>query len=176
MPLAYDISVDHEVYKKIFNAKQTGEESDNDALRLLLGMGRGASDFRPITASSGANGALPALPSQGEPLSSIPKGSWVRQGVVLPPGTELRMERGGRPHLGEIKDKRWVFYEQPFKSPSAAALYIARDICGEDAVAFNGWLFFDVRLPHEKNWQPLHSLREQTRRRRRRGQTEGARS
>ena len=78
------IDIDFEVYQLIVLEKRGFHESDNAALRRLLGL-----DCRH--------------PNQRKEDGV----SWSRQGVVLPAGTRLRMVYGDIEHNGVVVGGKW---------------------------------------------------------------------
>ena len=69
------VEVDFDVFQLIVLQKSSFEESDNDALRRLLGLGASLSHS--------------SQPPNGQ------RGSWLGQGVELPMGTRLTMTYSG---------------------------------------------------------------------------------
>ena len=83
------IEIDFEVYQLIVIEKRGFHESDNVALRRLLKL----RDDPPE-----------ATAELVEPRKPMSRGSWKgRYGVILPPGTELKMECNDHEYHGVIK-------------------------------------------------------------------------
>src|ERR1019366_1299341 len=81
------IEIDFDLHKRIETARESFSETPNDVLKRLLKIGQATKP--PETESPGG----------GRP--------WSGKGVVLPHGTQLRMEYNGRSHSGEIVDGQW---------------------------------------------------------------------
>ncbi len=134
------IEIDFDVHKAIENERRGFDESPNDALRRLLGLPQGKS--------------VPAKNS-----AAIEKRKdWADKGVVLPHGTQLRMEYSGRTHAGEIVDGEWVIGGMKFDSPSGAASGVALTKKGK-RTKLDGWKYWFVRRPSEAQWIFLENLR-----------------
>lgn len=133
------IEIDFEVHKKIEMERTSFNEPPNAALRRLLGIDK-----------SGPKASTPIPPSSGRP--------WAGKGVMLPHGTELRMEYNGRVHTGHIDNGRWVVEGREFKSPSAAAGGVALTKDGRHT-SLDGWIYWNVKRPGDGNWINLSSLR-----------------
>ena len=83
---------------------------------------------------------------------------WSKGGVVLPHGTELRMEYNGILHLGRIADGAWEVEGNREKSPSGAANAVARGRDGQE-VNINGKSYWQVRRPGDTDWTAYADLK-----------------
>lgn len=84
--------------------------------------------------------------------------AWSGKGVVLPHGTEVRMEYNGASHGGRIEAGGWVVEGKRFSSPSAAAGGVAKTRAGT-APSLDGWIYWYVKRPGDGGWTPLRGLR-----------------
>lgn len=131
------IHVDFDVFKAITARRPSEEVTENDVLRQLFGLG---------SAQHTSTGAAPN-----------PKpGDWVTKGVRFPQGTQARATYKGQLYLGEVRDGALRVAGTPYESPSAAAMSITKS-------QVNGWGFWEVKLPHQGDWQPMREYRDQTR-------------
>jgi len=135
------IEIDFDVHKRIETARESFSESPNDVLRRLLEIG-GSS--KPLMSSPPRNAGRP----------------WSGKGVLLPPGTQVRMEYNGRTYSGEILDGQWHVEGGVYGSPSAAAVGVAKKKSGEPVTSLDGWLYWSARLPGTANWVPMISMRK----------------
>lgn len=94
-------------------------------------------------------------PDQG---SNPSKGFWSRDGVILPNGTQLQMKYGGVIYTGKIEKGKWVVNGNIYNSPSGAASETALTKEGTKTL-LNGWIYWDVKRPKDRNWCPLRKLR-----------------
>ena len=117
--------------------KQGFDESDNDALRRLLG-----------------------LPESQSP--SDEDRSWSSQGVTLPHGTELRINYGSQEHTGIIDNGKRLVGAERYNSPSRAAYLVARTSDGRPAI-LNGWGNWYVKRPSDTGWISIARLRRKAR-------------
>jgi hypothetical protein len=135
------IEIDFDVHKVIENERRGFDESPNDALRRLL-------KLPELTASRKASRPAPSNHR-----------SWIDKGVVLPHGTELRMEYRGHNYVGQILNGEWVIDNKQFDSPSGAASGVAITKKGKQT-KLDGWKYWYVRRPAEDNWIALNNLRQ----------------
>jgi hypothetical protein len=135
------IEVDFDVHKCIENERHGFDESQNDALRRLLQLGKPKAD--PAT-------AIPSSPPRRK--------SWSDQGVTLPHETAIRMNYNGRTYEGRIIDGSWVIGEHSFVSPSGAASGVAVTKKGKHT-RLDGWIYWQAKLPGSDTWNSLESLR-----------------
>ena len=127
------IDIDFEVYQLIVLEQRDFGESENDALRRLLGL----DDSPPVKTSE----------------------SWISHGVELPAGTELQMAYGGTEFRGVVTSKKWKIGKRYFNSPSRAASEVARISTGH-STSLNGWNYWYVKRPTDKTWVFLDKLRK----------------
>jgi hypothetical protein len=85
---------------------------------------------------------------------------WSGKGVVLPHGTQVRMEYNGRSHSGEIMDGQWHVEGGVYGSPSAAAVGVARNKAGDPISSLDGWIYWSAQFPGSSKWLPISSLRK----------------
>jgi hypothetical protein len=137
MAEARTIEIDFDVHKKIEMERQSFAEQPNEVLRRLLGLGPSENSREP------------------EPQQT--RGAWTGKGVMLPEGTQLRMEYRGEPHFGEIKGSAWVVNGERFKSPSGAAKGAARTKDGRHP-SLDGWKYWQVKRPGDDQWVDLQKL------------------
>jgi hypothetical protein len=135
------IEIDFDVHKRIEIARETFEESPNDVLRRLLGIG-----VHPQT---------PASAVADKPVGK----AWFGKGVELPHGTEVRMQYNGKVHLGLIDNGVWKVEGTNSGSPSDAAGSVARTKEGGKP-SLNGWNYWFVKRPTDRTWRPISSLKK----------------
>lgn len=131
------IEIDFEVHKRIELERQNFAETPNAVLRRLLKIGGRAASRAKARRRGHA---------------------WVGKGVILPHGTELRMKYNGRVHTGVIKDGAWLVERGLYKSPSAAAVAVARTKEG-NRTSLDGWIYWQVKRPGDADWADISSLR-----------------
>ena len=131
------IEVDFDVHRLIEMERRGFGETENAVLRRLLKLG-------PVT--------------EPKDPATKPLRDWVKGGLTLPHGTELRMEYNGLLHLGRIADGAWEVEGMRQKSPSGAASAVARTKDGAQ-VNINGKNYWQVRRPGEADWTPYAVLK-----------------
>lgn len=141
MPETRTIEIDFDVHKRIELARKSFDESDTEVLRRLL-------DIQ--SRSNEKNGEKHVVASEGR--------AWSGKGVILPHGTELRMEYRGRVHEGVIEEGVWVVDGERAHSPSDAAGSVAMTKDGARP-SLNGWIYWQVKRPTDRGWKALSSLR-----------------
>ena len=133
------IEIDFDVNKLIELERISFDESPNDALRRLLKL--------PPTAS-------------GLPIAATPQGkAWSGKGVILPHGTQLRMEYNGVEYQGLIQDGKWDCGGGRHAGPSPAAASVAKTRNGSRP-SLNGWIYWTAKLPGAARWVPISSMRK----------------
>jgi hypothetical protein len=132
------IEIDFDVHKRIELERRSFSESPNAVLRRLLKIGGAASD------------AGMAAEKDGRP--------WSGKNVVLPHGTEVRMEYNGRRYTGAILDGRWLVEGKAFSSPSAAAGGVALTKGGQ-LTRLDGWIYWYAKRPGDTDWIAIRELR-----------------
>ena len=136
MPKMRPTEIDFDVHKLIEQERRDFDEPDNQVLRRLLAI----------------DGDTPhRVESKGRP--------WSGKGVSLPHGTLLQMQYNGSSHSGMIDNGEWSIEGSRFKSPSAAAGGVARTRSG-GSPSLDGWLYWQVKRPGDKQWHFIKSLRE----------------
>ena len=141
------IDIDFDVNKLIEIERRGFEETPNDVLRRLLGLG-------PTTTKAPANTLAAVAELEG--------GGWEDEGVFLPNGTIAHMVYNKRSYDGEIKNRLWWVNGQFFTSPSDAASAVGVTKKGE-MTSLNGWLYWQVKRPGDTNWIGIGELRKRAR-------------
>jgi hypothetical protein len=132
------IEIDFDVHKRIEAERRGFAELPNTVLRRLLGLDESKS------------GTMSKMPGGGR--------SWASKGVLLPHGTDVRMEYNGRVYAGVIEDGSWIVEGGKYKSPSAAAGGVARTKDG-GRTSLDGWIYWQVKRPGDTNWTAIRYLR-----------------
>jgi hypothetical protein len=146
--MGYQIEVDFEVNQKLWAERKSEEESDNDVIRRLLRM-PASNRERPKP-----NG------------STSEESAWVWKGVTLPAHTQLRMDYLGQRYEGEVRgDGKWWVNERFFTTPSEAAKSLARTREGKKP-SLDGWKYWYIKRPSDRDWIPLDDLRKAPKKRR----------
>lgn len=103
----------------------------------------------------------PELPQIKDDLGPpSPQGkSWVKCGVRLPDGTQVRIRHKGTLHFGVIEDGAWRVDDGWYRSPSGAALAVLRNQEGYRCVGVSGWDYWSVKRPSDTTWISLSELR-----------------
>jgi hypothetical protein len=111
-------------------------ETIEAAIRALIGEADGQ-DHDPLPAPAAA------LPADGR--------GYVWKGVLLPPGTRLRMKYRGHTHHAAVEGDRLMFQGRPI-SPGA----LAKSVAGSSR---NAWRDLWVMLPGAGRWVVADALR-----------------
>ncbi len=127
------IEVDFEVFKELTVRRESESMTENDVIRLLLGLDDQASE---TTAGNETTGGNP----------------WVCKGVAFPHGTEFRATYKGQMYTGLVAEGALVVQGKRFTSPSSAAVSITGN-------PVNGWRFWECLLPGKKHWKVIAELR-----------------
>lgn len=155
------IDIDFEVYQLIVIEKRGFDESDNEALRRLLGLvpdGKESQEKRPELPRS--CGSQPTESGPGHSDQRKEGGiSWSGKDVVLPEGTRLRMTYGGIEHNGTVVGGKWAVEGRRYNTPSQAASAVARTRRG-GKTRLNGWKLWHVKRPSDTGWVSLDRLRD----------------
>jgi hypothetical protein len=120
----------------------------------------------PVAAPSAGASAAPNLARD----SSQTAGGLLASGVTIPNGLRLRLNYRGKLLPAQVREDRIWIADQPFLSPSAAAIAGAA-ILGFDHATLNGWWYWEYEIPNEPGqWRRLMTLRKdaEVRRRKRR--------
>lgn len=133
------VDIDFDVHQKIELARTSFEETPNDVLRRLLGIGAKAPSVKTATPES-----------EGR--------AWSGKGVTLPHGTELRMEYNGKVYTGRIEQGDWLVEGVRAKSPSDAACSVATTKDG-GRPSLNGWMYWHFKRPGDRTWKPISGMR-----------------
>lgn len=132
------IDIDFEVYQLIVLEKHDFDESDNDALRRLLGFNDSPVEHNPPLRRGGR--------------------SWWSKGVELPEGTSLKMIYSGIEYVGTVVGGKWKVGEKYYNTPSQAASGVACTKTG-NKTQLNGWKYWIVKRPSDTDWILLDKLR-----------------
>jgi len=129
------IEIDFDVFKEITARRKHAEITPNDVLREVFGL----------------------EPTEKPLKQKIQSGKpWITKGVVFPHGTEFRGFYKGQTYYARVEDGFLVLNGKNFSSPSPAAMSITNN-------SVDGWKFWECKLPGEKNWQIIKSLRKDIR-------------
>lgn len=139
------IEIDFDVHKRLELERKGFSESPNEVLRRLLKLNGTAST--PTLIPGKAIGAVAS------------RRPWSGKGVLLPHGSEVRMEYNGTVHIGRIEDGEWIVEGQRFNSPSAAAGGVAKTRAGK-STSLDGWIYWHVKRPGDQDWTLILNLRE----------------
>ena len=140
------IMIDFDVHRLIEQERRGFDEPENTALRRLLKL-----------PSSGATEVVSTEASSNK--SKVTSGvAWSWKGVVLPHGTELRMDYRGQMVRGTVESGRWIVEGKAYTSPSDAAgsSVVTKD---GDHPSLNGWIYWEVKRPGDAIWRKLQSLK-----------------
>ena len=130
------------MFQLIVLEKQGFDESDNEALRRLLGL---------------CNSFGSTLPPKGK---SEP---WLGKGVVLPEGTILKMTYSDVEYCGTVAGGKWKVGDEYYNTPSGVASKVARTKTGAET-SLNGWKCWYVKRPSDTTWVLLDKLRNDNQR------------
>jgi SeqA protein N-terminal domain len=142
------IEIDFDIHRLIEIERKGFDESENSALRRLLNLSSKI-DLQSST-KHGAIVAPETTISQGRP--------WSGKGLVLPHGTELRMEYRGQVVRGVIENGVWSVEGNKTTSPSDAAGSAVVTKNGERP-SLNGWVYWEVKRPTDATWRKLKSMK-----------------
>jgi hypothetical protein len=140
------IEIDFEIHRAIENERRGFDEPPRVALRRLL----------KLPEEAPAQREEPDLSALGRP--------WREGSVEIPHGSEARMayQRGSQVFEGRFLDGKLLVQGREFHTLSSAASALARTKDGS-VPSLNGWNYWEVRLPGQKRWTPIKSLRRQPR-------------
>lgn len=127
------IEVDFEVFKELTVRRTSESMTENDVIRLLLGLDDTSS--KPAAGKENAGG-----------------NPWVCKGVVFQSGTEFRSTYKGQLYSGVVAEGALVVQGKRYTSPSSAAVAITGN-------PVNGWRFWECLLPGRKQWKVIAELR-----------------
>ena len=128
------IEIDFDVFKELTNRRTSEAVTYNDVLREVLS----------LTSS--------AVPKEESHLNNS-VGAWSTKGVTFPEGTEFRGRYKGQIYYAKVERGALVYNGKRYESPSPAAV----DITGKP---WNGWHFWECRVPGKTSWQVIQSLRK----------------
>lgn len=131
------IEIDFEIHKKIESERKNFSETPNTVLRRLLNI-----DIKSTSPKTIQNSGRP----------------WAGKRVVLPHGTELKMEYNGIVYTGRIDNSYWHVEGKKFNSPSAAASGTVLTKKGTHT-NLNGWNLWQIKRPSDIDWTNIDSLR-----------------
>lgn len=142
------ISIDFDIHRLIEQERLGFDEPENAALRRLLKL--------PSASTSGAVHS-PAT-ATGHDAAHDRGVAWSWKGVVLPHGTELRMDYRGQMVRGRVEQGKWMIEGKTYTSPSDAAgsSVVTKD---GDHPSLNGWIYWEVKRPNDSTWRRLQSLK-----------------
>ena len=133
------IEIDFDVNKLIELERTSFDESPNEALRRLL--------------------KLPTKTAKTDVVAAPEGKAWSGKGVVLPHGTQLRMEYNGVEYQGTIIDGKWECGGGRHAGPSPAAASVAKTRDGTRP-SLNGWIYWSAKLPGTTRWVPISTMRK----------------
>jgi hypothetical protein len=143
------IEIDFDIHRLIELERKGFDEPENAALRRLLKLPRLDA---PSTDKKAVNGSDEADTAAGIGVA------WSWKGVVLPHGTQLRMDYRGQMVRGHVDQGKWVIDGKSYTSPSDAAGSSVVTKSGERP-SLNGWVYWEVKRPNDGNWRKLQSLK-----------------
>lgn len=138
------IEIDFDLHKKIETERKSFEETPNDVLRRLTGLGSA-----PREEKAGLQ-----LVGKGRP--------WIGEGVELPHGTDLKMVYNQQEYRAKIENGAWVADGEVFFGPSPAASALAVTKKGTKT-SLNGWMYWQARKPGQTEWVYIWELRVRAR-------------
>jgi hypothetical protein len=143
------IEIDFDIHRLIELERKGFDEPENAALRRLLKLPMLGAPLTDRKAESGSD----------EPDSVASIGvAWSWKGVVLPHGTQLRMDYRGQMVRGHVEQGKWVIDGKSYTSPSdAAGSSVVTKGC--ERPSLNGWVYWEVKRPNDGNWRKLQSLK-----------------
>jgi hypothetical protein len=142
------IEIDFDVHRLVELERRDFDEPENAALRRLLKL---PEQSAPASADSRDRRVTSSTQKEnGRP--------WSGKGVVLPHGTELRMEYRGQIVRGTIDDATWLVEGIRTTSPSDAA---GSAVLTKDGArpSLNGWVYWEVKRPNDGQWRALKSVK-----------------
>ena len=145
------LSIDFDIHRAIEKNRRGFEDTDNNVLRRLLGLGS-----PPATAHPGNTGQA----HSGIEVQQTNGRSWRGKGVELPEGTELRLVHPNVHASGRIRHGEWNVEGEKFNTPSHAVCSIVSKTLGRE-ISLNGWKHWDIKRPNDSRFIPINSLRDQ---------------
>jgi hypothetical protein len=142
------IEIDFDIHRLIELERRDFDEPENTALRRLLKLPE--QNIPTPEAAREHKGSFSTQKENGRP--------WSGKGVILPHGTELRMEYRGQIVRGAIDDATWLVEGVRTTSPSDAAGSAVLTKNGERP-SLNGWVYWEVRRPGDGQWRALKSVK-----------------
>ena len=143
------IDIDFDVHRLIEQERRGFDEPENAALRRLLKL---------PTNGAAAAGAKETNIANSDELKAAAGVAWSWKGVVLPHGTDLRMDYRGQMVRGRVENGKWVVEAKFYTSPSDAAgsSVVTKD---GDHPSLNGWIYWEAKRPSDVTWRKLQSLK-----------------
>jgi hypothetical protein len=140
------IEIDFDIHRMIENERRGFDEPPRAALRRLLKL----PEENPLST------AVPSIAPHGRP--------WREGTVEIPHGSKARMsyQRGSQVFEGQFVDGKLVVNGREFHTLSSAASALARTKDGS-VPSLNGWNYWEVCLPGQDRWIPMHVLRRPSR-------------
>jgi hypothetical protein len=152
------IEIDFDIHKLIEGERRSFSESPNAVLRRLLKLSETSSDPAATTSpTQDATSTTFTSPTSGAVSDRIAR-SWSSNGVILPHGTQLKMEYNRRTYVGEVRDGFWHVQGKQFSSPSSAASGVALTKDGK-LTSLDGWIYWHVKRPGDITWTAINQLR-----------------
>lgn len=154
------IDIDFEVHKAIELERRSFAETPNAVLRRVLGIDPAElkQAKAPPSVSAAAIPSADAYASEGRPWVGKGKST----GLVLPHGTELRMDYNGQRFTGRVDNGSLVIEGRRFSSPSGAADELCRTKDGRKT-SLNGKELIHVRIPGEGEYVLLKTYEQRLR-------------
>jgi hypothetical protein len=157
------IEIDFEIFKTLTLMRRDESDSYGDVIRRLLyrvdteslleesGSGTSFNALLPTNTNAFAQFAQ-SVSAQPNALAAIAGGAWF-DNTHFPEGTQFRGTYKGKTYRAEIKNGAWVGCDGIKRtSPSAAA-------CAISDTSVNGWKFWLVKRPGDKDWQRMDAVR-----------------
>ena len=151
------IEIDFQVHQLIELERKGFEDTPNAVLRRKYGL-----------ADLGPTGARPGVSNADRPAKELVPidanrpwaGKGKSTGLMLPHGTQLRIDYNGQCILGRVDNGSLVFEGQRFNSPSGAAVALCSTRSGRKT-ALNGKTLISACPPGKSRWASLKSMEEQ---------------
>ncbi len=138
------IEIDFDVHKMIENERNGFDETENTALRRLLGL----ADL--VTTKNTGTTAHNERP-------------FIEDGAEVPHGSKAQMSylRGTQYFKGEFLNGVLIVNGKEYHSLSGAACDLARTAKGTKT-QLNGWLYWEFKPPGSNKWRKVAELRKST--------------
>ena len=154
------IEIDFQVHQMIELERQSFDDTPNAVLRRKYGL-----PAEPQPAGSAEAEPNSTRQPKEPPLTTADR-PWVGKGkstgLLLPHGTQLRMDYNGHRFAGRVDNGSLVFEGQRFNSPSGAADAICKTRSGSKT-SLNGKTLISACLPGDTKWVLLKTMEERMR-------------